>query len=58
MTPGERCETALVELDEFLDELLSRYEVNLYVDDDGSLYLVPAEDDFEELIFEPEPYLH
>ena len=53
MTPDERCESAMTEL----DEILARYKVCLSIDpEQGDVYMVPAEEDA--LVIEPNKVLH
>ena len=53
LTPQERCDTAMAEL----DEVMARYGVDLYIDEDGNALMIPAEDEGI-LVFEPYPAVH
>ena len=53
LTPQERCDTAMAEL----DEIMQRYAVDLYIDEDGNALMIPSEDDGV-LVFEPYPAVH
>ena len=53
LTPQERCDTAMAEL----DEIMARYGVDLYIDEDGNALMIPAEDEGI-LVFEPYPAVH
>jgi len=54
LTPQERCNTAMAEL----DEILIRYNVCILIDEEGDIYIVPEEEEVADLIIEPIPAVH